>query len=184
MAFTADEKTRLLQTALDSIRHGLQHRQPMPVSLDGLPESLKAERACFVTLKLQGDLRGCVGSIEPSRPLIEEVSDKAYAAAFSDQRFSPLTAAEFESIEISLSILTDPVPIAVGSTRELAGMLRPNVDGVIFESDRKRGVFLPQVWANLPEPDEFIRQLKLKAGLRSDIQPPELKVSLFQVESF
>lgn len=181
--YTAQEKTRLHQTAHGSIKHGLRYRRPMPVNLDDLSESLKAERACFVTLKREGELRGCIGSIEASRALIEEVSENAYAAAFRDRRFTPLTTEEFENIEISLSVLTDAVPVTVASTLELADLLRPNIDGVILQSGRRRGVFLPQVWETLPDPEAFIHHLKRKAGMPEGIQPPALRISLFQVES-
>jgi len=183
MHFTPQDRTLLHQTAQSSISHGLRYRRPLPVTLDDLSESLMVQRSCFVTLKLAGELRGCIGSIEANRPLIEDVSENAFAAAFHDQRFDPLTAEEYENIGISLSILTEAVHLHVASTRELADKLRPYVDGVILESEDRRGVFLPQVWQALPDPEAFIQQLKRKAGIPDNLQPPALRVSLFEVET-
>ncbi len=140
--------------------------------------------ACFVTLTLHGKLRGCIGSLEAWRPLREDVRANACAAAFRDPRFPPLTGQEYEDVLIEVSLLTPTQPITFADEAGALGQLRPGIDGVVLEHGRHRSTFLPQVWTDLPEPRQFIAQLKLKAGLPLGFWSEELKLSRYQVEKW
>lgn len=172
----------LLDLAWDSIRHGLRHGCPIPVDLAGLPPELQALRATFVTLQLRGQLRGCIGRLEAARPLAEDIADNAYSAAFRDPRFHPLREHELEGLEIHLSLLTPPEPIAFASQAELFGQMQAGVDGLILAEGSRRGTFLPSVWEQLPSPEEFLQHLKLKAGLSANYWSPTLKVWRYRAE--
>jgi len=172
----------LLDLAKKSILHGLQTGKPLAVDLAGLPQELLDVRATFVTLHKQGELRGCIGMLKAVRPLAEDIAENAFAAAFRDHRFPPLTAEEFEQLEIHLSILTTPEPIAFRSEEDLLAQLRPGVDGMIIEEGARRGTFLPAVWETLPNPKQFLRHLKQKAGLPADYWSDTLKFYRYQAE--
>jgi AmmeMemoRadiSam system protein B/AmmeMemoRadiSam system protein A len=124
--------------------------------------------ACFVTLTRHGQLRGCIGSLQAHRNLLDDVKHNAKAAAFMDPRFQPLTGTEFRSVRVEVSLLSPSEEIAFSHQEEAIASLRPGTDGVIFEWGRHRGTFLPQVWEQLPDPRTFFTQLKLKAGLPED----------------
>jgi AmmeMemoRadiSam system protein B/AmmeMemoRadiSam system protein A len=146
---------------------------------------LREQHATFVTLKLDGELRGCVGSLEPHRPLAEDVKQNALAAAFGDGRFRPLTRAEFERIEVELSLLSVPKLIAFADHADLISQLRPGIDGLILECGEggttRRGTFLPQVWEQLPEPEDFLVNLKQKAGLPADTPSGRCRIKRYSV---
>jgi len=145
---------------------------------------LEAPGATFVTLKIARQLRGCIGSLQPHRPLGEDVRANAQAAAFEDPRFAPLAGAEYDALEVEVSVLSASTPIVVASEHELHAQLRPGIDGVTLQWAGRRGTFLPQVWDSLPEPQEFIAQLKRKAGLPLDFWSGELSISRYTVEKF
>jgi AmmeMemoRadiSam system protein A len=126
---------------------------------------LREPGATFVTLRLRGDLRGCVGSIRAYRPLGEDVHANARAAAFGDSRFLPLPAAELSVVTLEVSLLSAPEPLPARREEEALAVLRPGVDGLILELDEHRATFLPQVWEQLPDRREFLAHLKRKAGL-------------------
>jgi hypothetical protein len=121
--------------------------------------------ATFVTLKKNGALRGCIGSLEARRPLIVDLKSNAVAAAFRDPRFPPLSHEEFEEVRIEVSLLSPLAPIEFASERDALGQLRPFEDGVVLEYGGVRGTFLPQVWEELPDAARFLGELKRKAGL-------------------
>lgn len=158
----------LLQIAARSIDHGLQSGKPLKVPRHAYADALYADGASFVTLKRFGDLRGCVGSAEAYKPLAEDVAANAFAAAFRDSRFSRLSSAERTGLTISVSVLSPPVPIDCESETRLLQSLRPFEDGLIIQCKGRRALFLPQVWSMLPEPAQFLSQLKMKAGLEAD----------------
>ncbi|MFA7279996.1 MAG: AmmeMemoRadiSam system protein A [Sterolibacterium sp.] len=140
--------------------------------------------AVFVTLTQNGDLRGCIGSLEAWRPLHEDVSANAVAAALRDPRFPPLSADELAKTRVEVSLLTPAQPMSFASEADATAQLRPLIDGVILEYGKHRGTFLPQVWESLPEPGEFMAQLKRKAGLPPNFWSNELKLSRYQVEKW
>ena len=185
---TPPERRALLTLASASIRHGLETGRPLPVDLDAQPDTLRAERAAFVTLHRDTQLRGCIGHLEAVQPLARDVAENAFAAAFRDPRFPPLTAGEFDSLHIDISVLTPSEPIAFASEAELIALLRPGIDGVILEDSAagqgRRGTFLPSVWEQLPQPREFLRHLKQKAGLSPDYWGDGLRAWRYRTESF
>ncbi len=145
---------------------------------------LNEPRASFVTLHKSGALRGCIGSLAAHRPLAEDVSANAVAAAFQDPRFAPLSVHEFDTIDIEVSVLSLPESLAPADENDLKDMLRPTIDGVILSYGCQRATFLPQVWAQLPEVGDFLAQLKIKAGLPADFWHPDIKISRYTVEAF
>lgn len=136
--------------------------------------------ASFVTLELDGILRGCIGSIIAHRPLIQDLIKNAHAAAFSDPRFPALTLNEYNKISISVSLLSKPVRLEFENERELLEELTPAVDGLIIRDGNYQSVFLPDVWEQLPDRKEFLEQLKLKAGLPKDYFSESLEAFKFK----
>lgn len=164
-ALLAAHGALLLSLAKRSISHALETGQPLDVDLSALPADLSADGACFVTLNRAGRLRGCIGSPEAWRPLARDVAENAFRAAFRDPRFEPLEAEETEGLEVHISVLSPQHPFLVASEADLLAKLRPGEDGLIIEDKGRRALFLPSVWAQLPEPARFLAHLKLKAGL-------------------
>lgn len=164
-----------------------------------LPEvespELSQPGACFVTLIKEGKLRGCIGSLEAWRPLREDVRANACAAAFRDQRFLPLTRDELSGLRVEVSLLTQPQPMSFNGEEDALAQLRPGIDGVVFEITssgdpanapigRHRSTFLPQVWEELPDPRQFLAQLKIKAGLPPNFWSVEVRLSRYQVQKW
>lgn len=177
----ADQET-LLRVAHNAIGHGLRNGAPASIELAGYSNSLQGKTASFVTLKCAGSLRGCIGTLQAIRPLVEDVNENAYAAAFRDPRFPPLSDRELSGLQISISILSSPEPLAFRSERDLLDQLRVGVDGLILEEGHHRGTFLPAVWEALPDPRAFFRQLKIKTGLQPDYWSATLRVYRYQSE--
>jgi len=177
---TAEDKICLLQTAKKSIDYGLQHHRALPVEIKNYNDLLQTHGASFVTLNLNKQLRGCIGTLESHQPLINDVSEHAYAAAFEDPRFPRVTETEIELLEISISILTLATPIDFTSEKDLLGQLNPQVDGIILESGFHKATFLPSVWEQLSKAEDFINHLKIKAGLNKYDWPDDLKISRYQ----
>ena len=171
----------LLGLVRGSISSGLTSGRPAEVSLNpSLPPLLTANGAAFVTLKLDGHLRGCIGSPVAYRPLMTDVAQHAFNAAFKDQRFSPLTVEEAPRLDLSVSVLTPPVPMHFRDEADLLAQLRPGIDGLIIEDDGKRALFLPSVWEELPEKRAFLAHLKHKAGMAVDHFSPNFRASRFR----
>ena len=163
--YSNEERNTLLELASKSIRFGLSHNTTMPISTDEYSESLRQERATFVTLKINSNLRGCIGTLEAHRPLAADVIHNAHAAAFSDPRFPPLTENEFDKLELHISILNPAEEMEFSSEKDLKTQLRPGIDGLILTEGHSRSTFLPSVWESLTSADDFLCHLKLKAGL-------------------
>ncbi len=174
----------LLSIAAQSIEHGLNHGRPLEPDPHDYPAALQAERATFVTLQIDGELRGCMGVLEAIRPLVIDVARNAYAAAFEDPRFPPLTRAELPRLDIHLSVLSPWEPLHFESESDLLGQIRPGIDGLILEDRGRRGTFLPSVWEQLPNPADFFEHLRHKAGLPSGYWSETLRVSRYSTESF
>lgn len=174
----------LLRVARDSIQNGLREGRPLRVRAQDFNDELQAVRASFVTLDRLGQLRGCIGHLEAYLPLVEDVAENAFAAAFRDPRFPPLAASELADLEIHISVLTPAEPMSFDSEADLLRQLRPGVDGLILQDGLARGTFLPSVWESLPEAEDFWRHLKLKAGLPENHWSDSLKVYRYQTESF
>ena len=179
-----EEHILLRKLAHESVEYGLQHGDTLPVDTARYPRPLREPGASFVTLQKNGELRGCIGSLEAHRPLVEDVVHNAYAAAFSDPRFPPLSERELADVDFHISILTPAVPIDFNSEADLLRQLRPGIDGLVLEDGIHRGTFLPSVWEQLPDAEQFLQHLKLKAGLPPNYWSDTLKVSRYTTESF
>ncbi len=147
-----------------------------------LPASLKNKQACFVTLTIDGNLRGCIGHILPIQLLWQDIIENAQAAAFQDPRFPPLTQDELKEIKIEISILDNPQKLSYSTISELLDYLKNNKPGVIIKQRERQATFLPQVWDELPNPEEFLTHLCLKAGLTPDAWQRELIIEIYKVE--
>ena len=145
---------------------------------------LQEKAACFVTLMQNEKLRGCIGTLEAYRTLLEDVKNNANAAAFRDTRFSPLTSEELDITEIEISLLSPMQSLDFLNEQEALAQLQPGTDGVVFEFGRYRSTFLPQVWEQLPATKDFIAHLKNKAGLTPDFWADEVKLSRYTVSKW
>ena len=184
-AYPPEIRALLLELARESIRSVVRAGKLPQVDPEFLPPELRERRAVFVTLTKQGTLRGCIGSLEPSQPLYLAVMINARNAALHDPRFPPVTPEEEPELTIEISVLSPLRPLDCAGPEDLLRKLRPGVDGVVLEVGSRRATFLPQVWEKLPDPEEFLEQLSLKAGLPPDgWADPKAKVSIYQVESF
>ncbi|MCE1181620.1 MAG: AmmeMemoRadiSam system protein A [Rhodocyclales bacterium] len=157
--------------------------QPTATFTVDQPE-LQKSGASFVTLTQNGQLRGCIGSLQAWRPLAQDVQQNALAAALRDPRFKPLTAEELARTRVEVSLLTAPEPMQFSSEADLLGQLRPGVDGIIFSAGPHRATFLPQVWEQLPTPQAFMAQLKRKAGLAADYWGDEVRIERYGVQKW
>lgn len=147
-------------------------------------EWLREPGATFVTLKQRDQLRGCIGSLEARRPLIEDVKSNAVAAAFRDPRFPPLSTSELDSTRIEVSLLSAQEPIAFEDEAHALAQLRPGIDGVVFEYGYHHSTFLPQVWEDLSDPADFMAHLKHKAGLPPDFWEAGVKLARYTVSKW
>jgi AmmeMemoRadiSam system protein A len=159
-------------------RFGLWLDYPEDASL------LHEQRACFVTLTLEGRLRGCIGSLQAHRKLLDDVRENAQAAAFHDPRFQPLGAHEYHATTIDVSVLSPLQPMTVRDEQDALTQLQPGIDGVVLQHGNKHGTFLPQVWASLPEPERFLGELKRKAGLSMDFWSEEVRLFRYHVDKW
>jgi hypothetical protein len=176
----AEKGSTLLKLARSEIAAKLGEAAAKPVKAAWLQEP----GASFVTLTRQGELRGCIGTLEAHRPLGVDVRENAVAAAFRDPRFMPLTRGEFDDVRVEVSVLSPTEPLQVKDESAALAVLRPNVDGVVFEYGHYRSTFLPQVWEQLPKPAEFLAHLKRKAGLPVDFWADQVRLSRYTVSKW
>ncbi|MCB2102666.1 MAG: AmmeMemoRadiSam system protein B [Rhodobacterales bacterium] len=179
----AEHGERLLRLAAAAIEQGLINDRPPKVDPATLPPALAAPGAAFVTLKIDGRLRGCIGSPQAHRPLGTDVADNAFGAAFRDPRFPRLTLKEKPRLALSIAVLSPAAPLPCATEAELLAALRPGVDGLILQDGPHRALFLPAVWADLPDPAQFVGRLKQKAGLGDRPLAPGFKAWRFITES-
>jgi len=180
-----EQRQILLRLARQAVERAAAGQAGPDVDLRSLPEALSAERAAFVTLTLRGDLRGCIGALQATMPLAQDVVEHARAAATEDFRFYPVRPDESTALEIEISVLSEPVPLAYTHSDELLTLLRPGVDGVILVSGLHRATFLPQVWEKVPSPALFLDMLCEKAGLpRRAWRTGHPDILTYQVECF
>jgi len=184
MPFSDSLRTVLLDTARQSIRHGLAKGTPVKLEPDQLETPLSDPGASFVTLRIGEELRGCIGSLQAYRPLICDVAENAFSAAFRDPRFPPLKDAELKNISLDISVVSQAERIVFDSEQDLLKQIRPRVDGLILKDGNYRGTFLPSVWKSLPDAKDFLKHLKLKAGLPADHWSEQLEVWRYTTESF
>lgn len=155
----------LLDICRKSILAGLDTGHALRVDISEFPEVLQQNGASFVTLEIDGDLRGCIGSIIASQSLIEDISKNAFASAFSDTRFSPLKNEEYKYLSIAISLLSAPSQMTFDDENELLSQIEQDVDGIIIKDGYYSAVYLPSAWEQLPEKRLFLNSLKRKAGL-------------------
>jgi AmmeMemoRadiSam system protein A len=153
---------------------------PQPADVGFTPgEATSTPRAAFVTLKENGQLRGCIGDIFPQRPLYKSVIGNAINAAFADPRFAPVRKDELARIRVEISALTPPSPVA--SWRDI----RIGTDGMVMNKGGRSAVFLPQV---APEQgwdlETTLANLSMKAGLPADAWKEGATFQVFQAEVF
>lgn len=174
----------LLGLARESIDYGFDNKAPLPVHLDELPAALAEPAATFTTLRLAGALRGCCGRLEAAEPLATDVAHSAFTAAFRDPRFEPLQRDEFAAINVEVSVLTPMEPMQVNDEADLLELLQPGVDGLVIAEGWRRATFLPKVWESLPEPRQFLGQLKLKCGLSQDYWSSRLEFLRYTTRTY
>jgi AmmeMemoRadiSam system protein A len=174
----ADAST-LLDVVDETLTTALFGRRPTRREVADLPGALREPRAVFVTLHVGGALNGCIGTVDATEPLGVAASRLALSAAFEDPRLPALRAVDYHALEIEVSILSAFSEIEVGSRRELLAELRPGIDGVVVSTARRRGLFLPTVWDQLPTPEDFVAGLWHKAGLAPGVWPADLRASRF-----
>ena len=183
-AITDADKDVLLKLARSAITSALIKDSEV-VRPKEISPALKEQRGCFVTLQKKGALRGCIGTIEPVRPLFSNVEENALNSAFKDPRFSPVTEDELSEIEVEISILTVPRVLEFEDGKDLMVKLKPGVHGVILSQDYRSATFLPQVWDQLPNKKEFLENLCLKGGMnRNCWKTKETSVKVYEVEHF
>ncbi len=175
MPFTPEEKRFLLETARLSIESGFSQGRPRIPDEATTPAKLLQPGASFVTLNLNGRLRGCIGTTEAYQPLARDVAEHAFAAAFQDPRFPPLTPEEWPETSLEISVLTPAEPMNVQSREDLLEQLQPGKDGLILQSGRHKATFLPSVWEQLPDKEQFVAHLMQKAGLPPYHWPADMR---------
>lgn len=182
---TPEERSYLLRLARQSLDDAVEGRDSPILPLDDLSPHLRENGASFVTLTCHGELRGCIGALEPYQSLAEDVREHVVAAALDDYRFPPVRPAELSEIEIEISRLTLPRPLKYDRPEDLPGLLHPGIDGVTLRDGFRRATFLPQVWEKLADPEDFLAHLCQKMGTPPDSwRRKKLDVQIYQVEEF
>ena len=182
---TSEEKQTLLGIARQSLEAAVKGEQSPKLDAALLTPRLKEQGASFVTLTVCGELRGCIGALEPYQPLADDVREHTIAAALQDPRFPPVGPHELNGINIEVSRLSVPYPLEYSTDEDLIQKLRPHIDGVILSDGMHRATFLPQVWEKIPDPAQFLNNLCYKMGAAPDTwKRKHLEVLIYQVEEF
>jgi MEMO1 family protein len=179
------DRERLLSACMAALGLATQSWDKAPtVILNHESPALSPWRATFVTLTENERLRGCIGSLSPHRPLIDDALANTAQAGFADPRFPPLEEVDLTGLRLDVSILSYPRPISAGSESELVAALEPDRDGLILTAGERRALFLPSVWRHVLDAREFVRHLMAKAGFEPNRWPEGLEARRFRVESF
>lgn len=183
---TPEEQKTLIRLAREAIECGVKGEQLLPLDASSLTFHLREQGATFITLTLHGQLRGCIGALEPYQPLAEDVREHAVAAALQDPRFPAVQPDELHGIKIEVSRLTRPIPLEYENADDLLSKLHPNVDGVILRDvTGRRATFLPQVWEKIGNPADFLDHLCQKLGVSENSwRSVHFDVLVYQVEEF
>lgn len=186
MTLSPAEQDSLLSLSRNTLKTVLAGEHAEPPALETLPESLRQKGCAFVTLHVAntGALRGCTGSLKAYRPLALDVAANSIAAATTDPRFPAVTLAELPNITIEISVLSPQALLRVANEADLIQQLKPGKDGLTIDDGARRATFLPMVWAQIPEPINFVRHLKAKAGMGPDEWPKNLKCYHYQADCF
>jgi AmmeMemoRadiSam system protein A len=181
---TDAEQSRLLEIAWQSIRLGLTGESSLQLDNQQLTGNLASTFGTFVTLEQQGELRGCMGSLQTTIALAQSVSNSAFNAAFRDPRFPTLNASETDNTTLELSVLSELVPLNIENCAELLDLLEPGKDGLLLQDGRYRSTFLPKVWSKISQPEAFLKQLLRKAGLAPDHWSATIRFHRYHTVSF
>jgi AmmeMemoRadiSam system protein A len=180
-----EEQQTLLRLAREAMARGVKGEKMPPLDGSSLSARLQEQGASFITLTVRGELRGCVGALEPYQSLAEDVREHAVAAALEDPRFPPVRERELSAIQIEVSRLTRPSLLDYKDADDLLSKLRPHEDGVILRDGLRRATFLPQVWEKIPDPAEFLNHLCQKMGVsETSWRSKHLEALTYQVEEF
>lgn len=175
---------QLLRLARRSIDYGLIHNEHLPVECDQLPRVLRDPGATFTTLRFEGQLRGCCGTLAAVRPLAEDVVRSAFRAAFRDPRFNPVGEHELDAMRLEVSVLSPLEPMSVRNETDLLNTLTPGIDGLVIVADGASATFLPKVWDMLPDPQQFLTALKTKCGLADDYWSDQLAFQRYRTTTY
>jgi len=182
---SSEDQAILLKLARQAIDDAVHGKRLQPLEIEKLPVTLLQKGATFVTLTRRGELRGCIGALEPQTSLAEDVREHAIAAALQDFRFPPVQASELPEIRIEISRLTLPKDLEYDSPQDLPDLIHPKVDGVTLIDGWQRATFLPQVWEKIPDPTTFLSNLCMKMGVSSDQwRRKKMRVQVYQVQEF
>ncbi|WP_158554683.1 AmmeMemoRadiSam system protein B [Methylovirgula sp. 4M-Z18] len=184
--FDQDSRESMLSVAGAALRFAVARNGQVPNIVAGpcVSPVMTAQRATFVTLELEGQLRGCVGSVWPQRPLIDDIGANAVKAGFADHRFARLPPDELERLVIKISVLSPLAPLTFAHESDLLRQLQPDRDGLLIQEGHTAALFLPSVWSQIPEPRDFLAHLKMKMGKAPDHWSSALQAYRFTVESF
>jgi len=169
----------LLTVARHAIKYGLSYKKVPLMELEKYSDALQRPGASFVTLKESNVLRGCIGTLEAYQPLVQDVAEHAFAAAFRDPRFSPINHIEEPVVHISISVLSPSEVMNFESENDLLSQIEVGKDGLILEYKNNKGTFLPSVWEQLPDKQDFLNHLKQKAGLAADFWNDDIKIGRY-----
>jgi uncharacterized protein len=184
IAFPSEIQTVLIDVASASLAQGVRVGTALDVAADAYPEAVRRPGASFVTLRNGGELRGCIGSMRAQFPLVADVARNAFSAGFRDPRFPPIARDELASLAVSISVLSQPEPVAVDSERQLLELMRERSHGWVLQLGNRRGLLLPAVWDSIDDPEEFLGHLKAKARFRPDFWSSDIVVERFTADSF
>ena len=182
MKLSEEEKKYLLTIARRSIEYPLKNGQIFHPDLSLITSNLKENMPTFVTLYVDKQLHGCIGTLKAFRPLAQDVAYNAYSAAFEDHRFPDIMNDDLSRLSIEISLLSKAIPIEFNSKEDLLSQLKINEDGVILVSGEHQATFLPSVWKSLPDKEQFLEKLTLKAGLTSGYWSDQFKIFKYSVE--
>jgi len=183
--YTKEEKQILLSLARRSIRHYLDTGEKLSEMKENFPQSFWEKMGVFVTLTIDGALRGCIGNIMPVYPLYKGVIENSVMAAFDDPRFPPISDDEFDKLNIEISVLTVPTPLKYDGKNDLLKKLKPGIDGVVIKKGFNQATFLPQVWDEIKNPEDFLSHLCAKAGMEPyEWEKGDLEVAIYSVMAF
>ncbi len=179
--YTLGEQAQLLDVARRALVAAAAGEPPLVLDINTFLPRLHEQRACFVTLYFQHELRGCTGTLVARQPLVEEVAHTMLQTALHDPRFAPVMSEEVPEIAIEISVLTPSVPLKYNGPDELLRLLRPNIDGVTLRLGYYRSTFLPQVWERVQDPAVFLGMLSRKMDFPEDTwRRPDIIVETYQ----
>ena len=185
LPLTHEERDLLLKLARRSIELAVNGKRLPELHIDEYSPALQEFGATFVTITEDGELRGCIGALEPYQPLVQDVCEHAAAAAMEDYRFQQVRPNEVSKLKIEISRLTPQIPLPYEHPEDLPRLLHPGVDGVVLRDGMRRATFLPQVWEKVESPAEFLTHLCLKMGVGPNTWQKRLfQVSIYHVEEF